>query len=351
MLKYLIQVIASSLAAGLLVASVFTLASRNADSKRCVYGRLACGGAIGILAALVLAVLRHETKLINREQINIILLPALIIMGAVLIVLTLWSVRKVSPPIYPKVLGLAGGFFIALLFFYHLPDVFLYTTEFLAAGESIFSTDFLFKVIGYTAGLAVVCLTAVALFQSGTHLSEKTAGICFAVGLFVNILNEAAGLVQILLARRIIPMTDWLFRLIQPLINHSAFFLYAILLATLVIPAVLWILSWHPKDSFSNPAEHRKIKARSRRQRRWSVMVACGYIAAVLCLTVVKSYNEHEVVLSPAEPMDIVGAEIRIPLENVNDGRLHRFAYITEDGTEVRFIVIKKNESSYGVGL
>ncbi|MDR1586883.1 MAG: DUF2318 domain-containing protein, partial [Treponema sp.] len=30
---------------------------------------------------------------------------------------------------------------------------------------------------------------------------------------------------------------------------------------------------------------------------------------------------------------------------------LHRFAFIAEGGTEVRFIVVKKNISSYGVGL
>jgi uncharacterized membrane protein len=35
----------------------------------------------------------------------------------------------------------------------------------------------------------------------------------------------------------------------------------------------------------------------------------------------------------------------------VNDGHLHRFAYDTPSGVETRFIVIKKSETSYGVGL
>ena len=41
-----------------------------------------------------------------------------------------------------------------------------------------------------------------------------------------------------------------------------------------------------------------------------------------------------------------------MPLEQVDDGHLHRFAYYTEEGTEIRFIVIKKPDSSaYGIGL
>jgi uncharacterized membrane protein len=33
------------------------------------------------------------------------------------------------------------------------------------------------------------------------------------------------------------------------------------------------------------------------------------------------------------------------------DGHLHRFVYTASDATEVRFIVIRKNEIAYGVGL
>jgi uncharacterized membrane protein len=71
----------------------------------------------------------------------------------------------------------------------------------------------------------------------------------------------------------------------------------------------------------------------------------------VLSATVIKAANEREVVLSPAEDMDIHGQEILISLEQVNDGHLHRFAFNASDGTEVRFIVIKKNDVAFGVGL
>ena len=41
-----------------------------------------------------------------------------------------------------------------------------------------------------------------------------------------------------------------------------------------------------------------------------------------------------------------------MPFELLEDGHLHRFAYETENGVNIRFIVIKKpNSKSYGIGL
>jgi uncharacterized membrane protein len=80
-------------------------------------------------------------------------------------------------------------------------------------------------------------------------------------------------------------------------------------------------------------------------------VIAAGYVIAVLCLTVIKKYNEQGVVLSPAEPMSVAGDEIVIPIEKIEDGRLHRYNYLAGDDIEMRFIVIKKNAVAYGVGL
>jgi uncharacterized membrane protein len=49
--------------------------------------------------------------------------------------------------------------------------------------------------------------------------------------------------------------------------------------------------------------------------------------------------------------MAIQGTQIIIPLEKVEDGRLHRYNYTAAETIEMRFIVIRKNEAAYGVGL
>jgi uncharacterized membrane protein len=79
--------------------------------------------------------------------------------------------------------------------------------------------------------------------------------------------------------------------------------------------------------------------------------VAAGFVLSVVSVTVIKDYTRRGVELSPAESMTIAGEEILIPITQVEDGHLHRFAYTASDNTEVRFIVIKKNAAAYGVGL
>jgi hypothetical protein len=106
-----------------------------------------------------------------------------------------------------------------------------------------------------------------------------------------------------------------------------------------------------PPPDTRNPAEKRKQKALLRRQR-WN----CGFTVALLGLavfvvTALKAWDRREVALSPPEPFTLHDGEIIIPFERIEDGRLHRFAWNASDNTEVRFIVIKKSASGWGVGL
>lgn len=349
MLKYLIQVVQNSLTTGILLAMLFTLVQTGGRQKRAKW--LWWGFIAGIASALTLAILKSTTVLINREYFNIGILAVAIIAGISFLALTWGVLQKRAPELHEKLWGITFAVLAASLLLYCLPDIFLYLTDFVAPGESAFGTDLLFKTIGYLGGLLIVGLSGLALYHAGTGLPFKLVRLLLTVGLAVNMVNQAAAIVQFLLARRIIAMSKWLFALIKPAINYNEYFLYAIMAITILLPLALWIKSLHRRESFANPAQHRKIRAAARRQRRWCAVVAVGYILSILCLTVVKAYDEREAILSPAEPMNIVGSEIVVPLEKVNDGHLHRFVYPASDGTEVRFIVIKKSAAAFGVGL
>lgn len=351
MLKYLIQVVQNSLTTGILLAMLFALSQLGGKQKQKKW--LLWGLTAGVAAALLLAVLKSTTVLINREYFNIGIL-SVAILSEILFCMLLWGVlQKRLPELHERIWSVLYAVLAASLLLYALPDIFLYPTEFLMAGQSVFSTDFLYKSIGYLGGLLIVGLSGLALYQAGTGLSFRLVRILLTVGLAVNMVKQIATIAQFLLARRMIPMSKGLFEFIKMSVNYNDWFLYGIMVITILMPVLLWIKSLHPKDSFSNPAQHRRIRAVSRGQRRWCTVVLAGYLLSILCLTVVRAYDEREAVLSPAEPMDIVGSEIVIPLENVGDGHLHRFIYTASNGTEVRFIVIRKsaNTNSYGVGL
>lgn len=349
MLKYLIQVVQSSLTTVLLLATLFALMQLVGGKKQKRW--LTWGFIAGVVAAFILAVLKFSAVRINKEFFNMGILAVAIVSEVIFLVLC-WGVFSKKAPVLRQWSWNVINFIMVLaLLFYCLPDILLYPTEFVMAGESALSTDFLFKLIGYLLGLFLAGLTGLALYKTGKGLSVKLIRILLTIALVVHGVSQLAMIVQILLARRMIPMSKWLFSMIIPVINHNVYFLYGILLLTAVFPVVLWVKSLKPKDPYSNPAEHRKIQAAARSRRRWCSLVLAGYVLAVLSLTVLKAYDEREVVLSPAEPMTISGSEILIPLERINDGHLHRFAYTASDGTAMRFIVVKKNEVAFGVGL
>ncbi|MDR2184252.1 MAG: Fe-S-containing protein [Treponema sp.] len=358
MLRYLIQVVENLLTTGILIALLWAVLDKEEGKAR--KRRALWGAAAGTGAALILVVLRRTTALISRGVFNTWILSAAVIFG-ILFILFQWEVlqRPLGRTAFlQKRPGLAGALpayvnalLIGALLLYALPTIFLYPTEFALAGESIFTTDFLFKLIGFTAGLLAVSLTALALYQTGRGLPEKFLKILLTAALALNICSQTIVIVQFLLARRIIPMIRWIFRIIVAAVNNNMVFLYALMGISFLLPLVLFFTGLRTPAAGKNPAEVRKIRARLRINRRWCGTVAAGFILSVLVLTVVKDYTGRGVVLSPAEPMTLAGEEIIIPITQVEDGHLHRFIYTASDNTEVRFIVIKKNAAAYGVGL
>ncbi|MDR2798790.1 MAG: Fe-S-containing protein [Treponema sp.] len=348
MLRYLILVVENSLTIAILGALLFGGAYKKGGPLR---KRLVQGCLLGTVLALILAILRRTTALINRGYWNLWILSAAIITG-ILFILLYWDLgRTKNPRSYTPAFGWVSLLLAGALFFYALPTIFLYPTEFVLAGETILSTDFLFKFIGYGLGLGIALLVGIGIFKAGIPLSPRFVGVLLTLGLILNMINQAMTIVQFLLARRMIPMIRWLFRIVVASAGYNLLVLYLLMGISFSLALVLWIQSLRPPEGYKNPAEHRKIKAAMRNRRRWSGVVGGGYLVAIFILTGLKAYNEREVTLSPAEPMSIQGEEILIPLEQVQDGRLHRFAYTASDNTEVRFIVIKKNAVAYGVGL
>lgn len=349
MLKYLIQVVQVSLTPAILLAMIFAVVHLGNNQKHNRWLIKCVGGSVA--AAFILTILKHTTTLINREYFNIGILSFAITAEIIFYVFAWRLFYKKTPLLSEGIWGVVNAMIAASLLFYSLPDIFLYPTGFVLAGQSIFNTDFLLKLIGYLTGLLIVILSGYALFKTAAGLSLRLVRTLLTAGLFLNMVNQIAIIVQILLARRIIPMQEWLFEIILPIINYNDYFLYGLMALTLILPALLWIKSQHPEETYTNPAEHRKIRAVSLNRRRFIGLMAAGYVYAVMSLTVLKEYDEKEAELSPAEPITIMDGEIVISLDDINDGRLHRFSHIASDGTEVRFIVIKKNEAAFGVGL
>jgi uncharacterized membrane protein len=348
MLKYLIQVVQNALPGAIPLSLLYAVlyGPGGEGRKRLMWW----GGIAGTAAALILGVLRTYTRLVNREYVNTAVLSLAIGAGVFFILLSAgWMKKRAS--FREAALGWTGAALAALLIFYTLPVILLYIREFVPPGESAFSTAFLFRLAGYLAGLLIVFLSGLALFRAGKNLPPRPVKVLLSAVLAVTLASHFSVIVQFLLARRIVRVPRWLFRIVVLVINNNVVFLYILMALSVLLPLLLFVRSLRITESWRNPAEHRKLRAFKRGQRRWSAVAVSGYIAALVTLTGLKAWSERGVTLSPAEPMTIRGDEIIIPVEKIEDWHLHRYNYTASENIEMRFIVIRKNEAAYGVGL
>ena len=378
MIRYCITVIEHSLTTALLAAGIFAAVWRRGDLR----GRktLALGSAIAFAAALCLAVLRRTTA-INIGIVNAWILSAALVAGIVCIV-QLWRDDGATRPAR---LSLSSAVLAGALLLYTLPSLFLLPSEFVLAGQSVFSTEFLVNLAGAAAGLALVVLACYALFrvavQGGGSLplapalrssatpsagapppqrprrgatAPRTPHLILSALLLVNMVNQTAEIARFLMARRIIPLWRGLFRVIMAIANNRSVFLFLGIGIAALLPLVSFFFKnagQEPERPGLNPAEIRKQKAAMRRLYRYCGLAVVLLGFGVFALTGLKAWDRREVALSPPEPFTLLGEEIVIPIERIEDGRLHRFAWNASDSTEVRFIVIKKSASAWGVGL
>ncbi|MBR6143905.1 MAG: DUF2318 domain-containing protein, partial [Treponema sp.] len=128
-----------------------------------------------------------------------------------------------------------------------------------------------------------------------------------------------------------------------------------ILLFTLIIliafAAAFTVYNIKIHGEYTNAAEHRKLKANAKKNRRWGIFLILLSLYFCIDLTVIRKFSQKIVELSPSEEFQIEGNEIFIPLEQIADGHLHRFTWTSEKGKKVRFIVVQKKGNNFGVGF
>ena len=348
MLKYLIAVIEALLVCGTIIGLLFATAKKQNRRKQII--SVWTGVIAGVAFAIILACLTELTTMIKRGYWNIWFMIVALAAIAVYTVCLWLSARKKTGKFHGSIWNVAAAVLAGDMIAYSLPAVLLFPSEFVLADESILSTEFLLKLIGYLIGFLVVVLTIVAVYRVVSALNSGWIRVVFTAVIVLYGVTASGIMIQAMF-NRWIKVTHGLFAYSSKVVNNSNYFLIAILLLSLVFPVVLIAVSTSKKQEYNNPAQKRRIRASGRMKRRWAVFLIVLFGIGIFTVTALKSYNEREVTLSPAEPFELAGEEIHIPLEQIEDGRLHRFAYTASDNTEVRFIVIKKNETAYGVGL
>ncbi|MBI0114944.1 MULTISPECIES: Fe-S-containing protein [unclassified Gilliamella] len=349
MLQYLISITDNTFVPVIilaLVSAVFVQSNLYSGKKYLIIGFL-----LGMLAAIIYAILKRNTGIAVREYYDLgVIIPWCIIVIPLLIC---WSLRNsFQQPIIKILLAVLTAVAIGLITAQCLPNILLYPFGFDVGMESIFNNDYLFKWVGYGFALLVCGLIGWLIYRLCARLSTRLVMVIATFAIIIFTIQNAINLLQILIVRRFISPQQWMMDLVIFILAHVNLFTFIFMVLVLLLTVLLYTKAKTTSLVGNNPAQIRKLKASLRRDRRTSLLLMAGVAITAYTVTRARYIFEKGVELTPAEPVTPnADGLIVIPLEQVNDGNLHRYGYQTTDGTLVRFIVIKKSENAYGVGF
>ena len=349
MLQYLISITDNTFVPVIilaLVSAVFVQSNLYSGKKYLIIGFL-----LGMLAAIIYAILKRNTGIAIREYYDLgVIIPWCIIVIPLLIC---WSLRNsFQQPIIKILLAVLTAVAIGLITAQCLPNILLYPFGFDVGMESIFNNDYLFKWVGYGFALLVCGLIGWLIYRLCARLSTRLVMVIATFAIIIFTIQNAINLLQILIVRRFITPQQWMMDLVIFILAHVNLFTFIFMVLVLLLTVLLYTKAKTTSLVGNNPAQIRKLKASLRRDRRTSLLLMAGVAITAYTVTRARYIFEKGIELTPAEPVTPnADGLIVIPLEQVNDGNLHRYGYKTTDGTLVRFIVIKKSENAYGVGF
>lgn len=305
---------------------------------------------VGLLSAVIMTVFKTTTNKIDTSMwnvriyaVNVFALVLFVIAG--LFLKRLEEFRKIAKSAMLSIMA-------ASMLLYFLPPFFENPHTLLFAEQSVLSANFLYSMVGMCFGCILSFVAGLAVYKGNIRLSSKVSLAVMFVSVIINMVNELGDTLGVFLAKRIIKTNHTLFIFATFTSNKKIWFTLLIVAVCLVIPVVLLIKSRNVNEPYENNAEHRKIKAKWRNIRRWSVTVAVCAVFSFVTLTSLRVYANQEIEISPVEEAKVTDDNVVVSFEQVADGHLHRFGYTTENNKTIRFIVIKKpNSNAYGIGL
>ncbi len=137
---------------------------------------------------------------------------------------------------------------------------------------------------------------------------------------------------------------------IGPIVRNEVFFFTVILGAAALLALREWMAaSRQVSPADSDAAERRRIEWERRKQRRWAFASAFTCTAVILILAAEFAYTRVTAAVE-AHSIEATGSEVRIPIAEVSDSNLHVYS-VDASGTNLRFLVIRKPNGSWGTAL
>jgi high-affinity iron transporter len=292
------------------------------------------------LGSIAVAVLLSRTRW-NQDVFEGWVMLAAAFFVVTMILFMMKTGRKLKGQIEGKVGLLAGGnarFGLFLFVFLMVLREGVETVLILGA-VSLNSTELL-SFLGTLLGVAVAILFGVMFVKGSVRINlQKFFRVTTVILFFVAAQLLVSGLHE-LSEYGTLPSSRQEMAIIGPIVSNETFFVVTILaLAALMV--LFEVKRREPAPLPASPAERRKLRWSARRERLWMASVYASSFLFIVLVTAEFIYAKSVSALSPATQVTFVNGKVSIPLSQVSDGDLHRFA-ATENGIQVRFWLYQK---------
>src|SRR5262249_35737208 len=201
-------------------------------------------------------------------------------------------------------------------------------------------TSALLSFVGTLAGVIAAVLFGVTFVKGSVRINlQKFFRVTTVILFFVAAQLLVSGLHE-LSENGFLPSSRREMALIGPIVRND-FFFFVTMVALAGLMVLLEARRRQPAVEAGSAAESRKSRWSARRERLWMIGVFASSFIFVVLVTAEFIYAKSVNALSPATEVSFSNGEVAIPVAQVSDGDLHRFA-ARENGAEIRFLLYKR---------
>jgi len=221
-------------------------------------------------------------------------------------------------------------------------------TVLILSAVSLNSTELL-SFLGTFLGIIAAIAFGVMFVKGSVRINlQKFFRVTTVILFFVAAQLVISGLHE-LSENGVLPSSKTEMAIIGPIVRNDLFFFITIFaLAALMV--LFELKRRQPGTLPSSPAERRKAVWSARRERLWMASVYASSFVFIVLVTAEFIYTKSVSALSPATEVTFVNGQVSIPLTQVQDGDLHRFA-AQENGSTVRFWLYQKPDGKIATVL
>ncbi len=201
-----------------------------------------------------------------------------------------------------------------------------------------FSTKAWWSVLGTTLGLSAATIFAFLFIQGSVRIDVGRFLKVTAVVLLVFVAQLLVNAIHEFYEFGVFPTNPEMMGLVGPIVRHNLLFILAIL----SIPALMLIIPGRQKAAF----------VQNTRQRRLQLSAGLVTLSIVFFLGFDDVFSTRTTPnITDVEAVTIQDGIIRIPIERVQNGTVHRYVWTDGTGLTIRFFVLRTGLGTYATAF